>query len=296
MIITALVQGLRHVRADNAVRFVVGKINLVERHGHAHFVAAFKRFAARKLELAAAELNGVFGSDFAVVFVYRLQLFHDVYAVGLYGQPHRFAHRAFHGVLHGKLIARRHYFHFVISALEHGGNDFAFERAFFRIDRNVLRTHDKVNAFVFAEALVGALELRVAELDQKILFHYARKYVALADKVGDKRVGRLVVNLFGRAVLLNRAVGHDDHFVGHGKGFLLIVRDVNKSNAYILVHCRKFQLHFLAHFKIERAERLVQQQNFGFANNGACNGDALLLTARQARNAAIAVCFEVDQL
>ena len=62
------------------------------------------------------------------------------------------------------------------------------------------------------------------------------------------------------------------------------------------MHSRKLELHLLAHFKIERAERLVEQEDFGLAYYRARYCYALLLTARQTGHVAMPVSLEVDEL
>ena len=54
--------------------------------------------------------------------------------------------------------------------------------------------------------------------------HLAAQQHALADKAGNGGGGGVVVEIIGRVPLLQAAIGHDADFVGHGKGFLLIVR------------------------------------------------------------------------
>ena len=59
------------------------------------------------------------------------------------------------------------------------------------------------------------------------------------------------------------------------------------------MHRFKFKLHILAHFKVERAERLVQKQNFGFVYYCARNGYTLLLSARKGGYVAFFKLFKV---
>ena len=65
------------------------------------------------------------------------------------------------------------------------------------------------------------------------------------------------------------------------------MRNVDERNAQLFVHGFQFQLHFFAHFQIERAERLVEKQNFRLVNNGARDGDTLLLSAGKGGNGAL---------
>ena len=122
----------------------------------------------------------------------------------------------------------------------------------------------------------------------------ARKYVGLSDKIRDESVCRLVVNFLRVGDLLNDSVLHDHDCVAHGQSFLLVVRDVDEGYAELSVHIHQLNLHILAHFQVKRAERFVKQQNLRLVYQRARDCNALLLTARQAVDVAVAVVFEVD--
>ena len=109
--------------------------------------------------------------------------------------------------------------------------------------------------------------------------HDAVDDVALADKVGDKRIFRFIINILGRTHLKDVAVIHDDDRIRHGKGFLLVVRHINKGDLKRLLHTFQLNLHLLAQLKIKRAERLVQQKHPRMVDQGARNCNALLLAA-----------------
>ena len=81
-----------------------------------------------------------------------------------------------------------------------------------------------------------------------ILDHRPVHDIALADKVRDERVFRLVVDFLGRADLLDAAVGHNDDRIRHRQSFFLIVRDVNECNAGLPLHAFQFDLHVLPKF------------------------------------------------
>ena len=74
------------------------------------------------------------------------------------------------------------------------------------------------------------------------------------------------------------------------------MRDENKSNAGFAVDSDEFVTHRAAEFQIQRAERFVEEQNFGLINNRAGDSDTLLLPAAEFGNVVIFVAFEVDEL
>ena len=79
--------------------------------------------------------------------------------------------------------------------------------------------------------------------------------------------------------MLQLAFRHNRHTGGHGHGFFLIVRDHNAGNAHLLKRVDQFELGLLAQFFIERAQRLVEQQNFRALGKAARQRHALLLAA-----------------
>ena len=60
------------------------------------------------------------------------------------------------------------------------------------------------------------------------------------------------------------------------------------------MHIHKFELHVLAHLKIERAQRLVQKQHFGFVDQSARNCHTLLLSAAEGGDVSVSVVFKVN--
>ena len=121
----------------------------------------------------------------------------------------------------------------------------------------------------FGEAAVHAGELLAVHFHDLIPDHDAVEDVALADEVRHKGVLRLVVDVLRRADLLDAALVHDHHGVGHGQGLLLVVGDIYKRDAHLLLDTLQLVLHILAQSQIQRAQRLVQQQNLGAVHQSA---------------------------
>ena len=79
-----------------------------------------------------------------------------------------------------------------------------------RNDINVLGAHNDVHLLVAPEALVDTDEGVTGKGDLQILVHNAVDDITLADKVGNKGVLRLVVDVGRRADLLDFALGHNN--------------------------------------------------------------------------------------
>ena len=80
----------------------------------------------------------------------------------------------------------------------------------------------------------------------------------MADELGGKARLRALVDVFGRADLLNEAVAHDGNAVGEVERLLLVVRDVEEGNAGALLYVLELALHLLAQLEVECAQGLVQ--------------------------------------
>ena len=181
-------------------------------------------------------------------------------------------------------------------AHERDGRDRAAQHALLDgHDVHVLGADDDVHVLVFGKALVHACERVARERHAEVLAHNAVDNVALADKIGHESILRFIINIERRADLLDLALGHDDDRVGHAQGLLLVVRDEHERDAGGLLDVLELLLHVLAQLQVERGERLVEQQHARPAHERARNGDALLLSAGQARDVAALEARELDE-
>ena len=105
-----------------------------------------------------------------------------------------------------------------------------------------------------------------------------------ADEVGDEQRGRPVVDVARSRDLLDDAIVHHGDRVGHRHGLELVMRDVDGRRAEPVVQRPQFTDHRLAHFGVERTERLVHQEAFRLAHDGPAERDALPVAAGKARH------------
>ncbi len=184
----------------------------------------------------------------------------------------------------------------VMNAEEGDRRDNALEHTLFLGDDiNILGADDNVNRLLLAEARVNALEYLTREGDPPVFKHNAVENVALADEVGNESVFGFVVDVNRSADLLDAALGHDDDGVGHGKCFLLIVRDKNEGDAGGLLDVLELLLHILAELEVKCGERLVEQKHLRTADKGTRNCYALLLTAGQTRHRSVLEALQGDE-
>ena len=124
----------------------------------------------------------------------------------------------------------------------------------------------------------------------------AAKEVRLPDEIGDEPVDRVRVDLLRRAELLDAPLAHHGDAIGEHQRFFLVVRDEDRRQAEPSLQPLHFELHLLAQFAVERAERLVEQQQSRVEDDRARERDALLLAARKLARQPRTEIAEIDEL
>ena len=117
-----------------------------------------------------------------------------------------------------------------------------------------------------------------------------------ADELGDEWCCRGGVHLARRADLLDPAAGQDGDPVGDRQRLLLVVRDVEGRDPELELNTADLLAQLHAHLRIERRQRLVEQQHPRLDREGACERDALLHAAGELMRIAVAGVPETDQL
>ena len=84
--------------------------------------------------------------------------------------------------------------------------------------------------------------------------------------------------------------------VASDHGLFLVVGDDDEGDAEGFLDLDQLELGFLAQLLVERAERLVEQQELGALGEGAGEGDALALAAGELVRLALGIGLELDQL
>ena len=119
------------------------------------------------------------------------------------------------------------------------------------------------------------------KLNLLVLYHRAVQDVTLADKVCNKGVCRLVVDIDRGANLLNFTLTHNHDCIAQSESLLLVVRYIYKGDTERLVHLLQLHLHILAHLQVERSQRLIEQKHLRLIYDGTSDGNTLLLTSRE---------------
>ena len=105
------------------------------------------------------------------------------------------------------------------------------------------------------------------------------------NKACDEQVGREVIEVQRRAVLLDDPSAHHRNLVGHGHGLDLVVGHVDHGVAQALVQGGDLTAHGHAQFGVQVGQRLVKQETW-VEHHRAAN-DTLALTARELPRAAL---------
>ena len=92
------------------------------------------------------------------------------------------------------------------------------------------------------------------------------------------------------------ALVHHHDEIGERQRFVLTVRDMDEGDAETELQTTQFGAHAHAQKRIERGQRLVEQQYLRLSDQRARQRDALLLPARQLRGNALRVGLHRDEL
>ena len=91
----------------------------------------------------------------------------------------------------------------------------------------------------------------------------------------------------GVSVLHDVAVSHDDELVGEGERLLLVMGHVDHGGAELALESEQLDARLDAELGVEVAERLVEEEDGWFADDGARDGDALLLATGELSGVAV---------
>ena len=131
-------------------------------------------------------------------------------------------------------------------------------------------------------------QLAVVDLD--------RQRARIADEAEDERDWRLVVDLVGRADLLDLALAHHHQPVRQLQRLFLIVGDEHRGVAGAVVDLAQPFAQLLADLRVERAERLVEQQHARLDGQRPRQRHALPLAARELLRIALLEARQLHQV
>ena len=118
----------------------------------------------------------------------------------------------------------------------------------------------------------------------------------LADERQHELVRRPLVEVLRRADLLDAPVVHEHDLVGDLHRLLLVVRDEDRRDVHLVVETAQPLAELLPHARVERAERLVEEQHLRLDRERARERHALPLAAGELRRIALAEPLELHEL
>ena len=160
-------------------------------------------------------------------------------------------------------------------------------------EHDVLGAHDDRSLVAAAQRTRPAIDLekRLAELHVAETIR-AEQQVRGAEERGDEaRAGPLIQRARLADFLQPAAIHHADA-IGHAEGFFLIVRDDDRRDSDRTLNLADGAPQLVANLRVERAERLVEQQHARLVRERASDCDALLLTARKLARQPFVVTLE----
>ena len=116
------------------------------------------------------------------------------------------------------------------------------------------------------------------------------------DERGHERRRREVVDLGRWADLLDPALAHHDDPVGQRHRLLLVVGHVHRRDPELALDRPDLLAQGDPDLRVERGQRLVEEEDLGLDREGAGQRDPLLLAARQLVRVAVALVGQVDEL
>ena len=105
--------------------------------------------------------------------------------------------------------------------------------------------------------------------------------VGVPDEAGDEAGGRTLVDLERGADLLQPSARHHPDAVAHGQRLALVVGDVDEGRAQAPLEPLQLLLELEAELQVEGGQRLVEEEDAWLVDEGAREGDPLLLAAGQ---------------
>jgi hypothetical protein len=112
----------------------------------------------------------------------------------------------------------------------------------------------------------------------------AGEHVLGAEEIRDVRRRGFSEHVFGRSLLHHAALVEHDRDVAEQPGFGKVVRHLEHGEAALVVQCAQLSPRERSRPRIERAERLVEEQHFGTPRERTCDRHQLTFAAAQRRD------------
>jgi hypothetical protein len=122
------------------------------------------------------------------------------------------------------------------------------------------------------------------------------KHVTVTKEIGDKARARTLVQALRFIALHHPAAVQDRNATAHGQGFLLIMGDIEKCRAGLLVNVGELDLHGPANLLVERGKRLIEQKHARRRRQRASQRHPLLLAAAEIGYALVGEAGEADKV
>ena len=126
--------------------------------------------------------------------------------------------------------------------------------------------------------------------------HIQEVHGGQADEAGHEQVGGRIIQLQGRADLLDIAHGHTHDPVSQGQGLDLVMGDVDHGGIQPLVQQQDLTAGGGAELGVQVGQGLVEEEQLGVADDGAAHGHTLPLAAGQLRGLLVQLAGQIQDL
>ena len=163
------------------------------------------------------------------------------------------------------------------------------------VDDEFLRTYRHVHFTVHTFPQCADRGLIIIPKTQYAVTAFRIQQVAQADERGNKLIGRALINMLGRAHLLNHTAIHDGNAVRNRQRLFLIVSHIYRRNADLALNLLDHIAHFHPELRVQVGQRFIHQQHFRLDNDSARKGNTLLLAAGQLSGHPIGKLIDLHQ-
>ena len=141
-----------------------------------------------------------------------------------------------------------------MNPLENGMDQGALNNAIFRsYQLHILGTDDYIDRLIFTKTGIHTVKAGTKDLYQTISDHGGTDDITVTDKVSNESIFRFIIDALGSTDLLNITLIHDYDGIGHGQSLFLIMGDIDKGNAKLVLQADQLILHVLAKLQIQGA-------------------------------------------
>ena len=175
-------------------------------------------------------------------------------AIRLYVKSNHIAYLCRLCGLYHDLIFTGLYCDLIMNTLEDRVDQGTLEDTFLRrYQFHVLGSDDYIYGLILTETGIYTVKTGTQDFYQTISDHGGPDDITVTDKIGNESIFRFIIDALGSTDLLDIPLVHDYDGIGHGQSLFLVMGDIDKGNAKLVLQADKLILHVLAKLQIQGA-------------------------------------------